>query len=123
MYGTKATRLGASVYVDQGKPYNFTCEVQGTRPAVTIAWFLNDTVQHITNPPPESDDGLSNSSSTWTFVPSRESHRQVVKCVASNTGSQRPFPFVMTTLDVRGKPIALYQAAFQVINSARVHGI
>ena len=94
---------GDRVVVEQGTSHTFTCLVQGTRPSVTIEWFLNDVPRSTVDPTPGGGgDELVNTTGDWSFAPTRDDHRQVLRCVASTAESQDPRPSVTVTLDVNG---------------------
>ncbi|XP_038065573.1 uncharacterized protein LOC119735735 isoform X5 [Patiria miniata] len=97
---------GEVVNVTEGTPYPMTCLVQGTRPAATIQWFMDNVapstgVETLTE---SSSNGLIDTAGTWTFTPVRANHRQVVKCVANTLESQQPYPSAEITLNVYGPP-------------------
>ncbi|XP_022107186.1 macrophage colony-stimulating factor 1 receptor-like isoform X2 [Acanthaster planci] len=96
--------LGVSVSVVEGAPKAFFCTVKLTRPAATIQWLLNEANQMTDTPPSGGSDGLMDTTSSWTLVPSRANHGQRVKCVASTPESESPLPSVTVTLDVEGPP-------------------
>ncbi|XP_038062517.1 uncharacterized protein LOC119733008 [Patiria miniata] len=104
LYDSGGNLTGASTGVVEGAPHSFLCSVSQTRPAATIQWFLNDALQRTVDPPSGESDGLVDTTSNWTFVPSRANHGQRVKCVASTAESELPLPFVMVTVDVTGPP-------------------
>ncbi|XP_038062516.1 hemicentin-1-like [Patiria miniata] len=113
IYDPEGTRLGQTAAVDQGKPYNFTCEVQGTRPAATTMWFIGDALQRTFIPPSGIGDDLVDTSDSWTFAPNRSIHGQQLRCMAGTPESQEPLPFVTTALNVNVLPtvISLYDWA------------
>ena len=86
--------------VDEGREYTFTCRVQGTRPAATIKWYLNDEEQTNSTTTPGTGNGLVDTESDWTFTPQRVNHGKTVKCEAESAGSKAS---VTTTLNVIGK--------------------
>ncbi|XP_038062518.1 fibroblast growth factor receptor 3-like [Patiria miniata] len=100
--GGNVTSRRASVM--EGARHSLLCTVRQTRPAATIKWFLNDALQRTVDPPSGESEGLVDTTSSWTVVPSRANHGQRVKCVARTAESQRPLPFAIVTLDVRGPP-------------------
>ncbi|XP_022108967.1 hemicentin-1-like [Acanthaster planci] len=104
LYNESRTPIGTTLIVDQGSAYNIRCEVQGTRPAAIIQWFLNGTLQRTAYPRFKGDDGLVNTSDTWWFRPTRANHRHEVKCVASTPESKEPLPSKALTLEVNGPP-------------------
>ena len=94
---------GGRVAVEQSTSYTFACLVQGTRPAVTIEWFLNDVLRSTVDPSPGGGgDELVTTTGDWSFTPARGDHRKVLKCVASTAESQDPRPSVTVTLNVNG---------------------
>ncbi|XP_022108589.1 nephrin-like isoform X2 [Acanthaster planci] len=97
---------GATVAVDQGTSHTFTCLAQGTRPAPTIQWFLNNNMPStgIRAPTSTENNELFDTSGTWLFAPLRNHHRQQVKCEAYTAESVPPYPSAMLTVDVNGPP-------------------
>ncbi|XP_022104065.1 hemicentin-1-like isoform X2 [Acanthaster planci] len=104
MYDSSGARIHTITKVKRITPQTFTCEVQGTRPAATIEWFLDGESQRTASAPSGGGDGLVNTTDTWSFTLGRVNHSQQVKCVASTAESRRPFPFVAVTLDVLVPP-------------------
>ncbi|XP_033641699.1 uncharacterized protein LOC117301803 [Asterias rubens] len=96
---------GDRVSVTQGSEHAFACLVQGTRPAATIKWYLNDILQATINPAQGGvGDNLIDTSSDWSFTPLRSNHLETVKCEASTAETTLPAPSVMITLEVNGPP-------------------
>ena len=103
LYDSSGIRLDTTADIFQGVQQTFTCEVQGTRPSVTIEWYLGGVRQSALVPQTSDGSGLTNTSATWTFVPTRENDGQMVMCVASTAESEPPFPSVSLTLRVNGE--------------------
>ncbi|XP_038065908.1 nephrin-like [Patiria miniata] len=97
---------GATVTVDQGSSHTFSCLVQGTRPAATIQWLVDDVMQSngVGIPTSTETNQLFDTTGTWTFTPSRANHKQEVKCAANTAESQPPYSNVAITLDINGPP-------------------
>ncbi|XP_022104107.1 synaptogenesis protein syg-2-like [Acanthaster planci] len=122
MYDSSGARIHTITKVKRITPQTFTCEVQGTRPAATIEWFLDGESQRTASAPSGGGDGLVNTTDTWSFTLGRVNHSQQVKCVASTAESRRPFPFVAVTLDVLVPPetILLFDSTTNDTSSSEV---
>ncbi|XP_022107198.1 CUB and sushi domain-containing protein 3-like, partial [Acanthaster planci] len=94
------TRLHGTESLLEGVPFTFTCDVQDTSPAVTIRWYLDGALQDTAAAPSGGEYSLVDTSDSWTLTPGRDDHDREVKCEASNTESQQPYPFVRVTLNV-----------------------
>ncbi|XP_038062499.1 uncharacterized protein LOC119732990 [Patiria miniata] len=101
---TSGSVKGGRTSVMEGATHFFLCTVHQTRPAATIQWFLNDDLQRTVDPSSGGSVCLVDTTSSWTFVPSRANHGQRVKCVASTVESQLLLVFAMVTVDVAGPP-------------------
>ncbi|XP_038065701.1 tyrosine-protein kinase receptor TYRO3-like isoform X1 [Patiria miniata] len=96
--------VSGAVVLDQGTLHSFLCTVHGSRPGARIEWYLNDVMKRAVNPSPTGTDELVNTTDTWSLRPTRAHHRQELKCVASTTESQQPYPSLRVTLMVYGPP-------------------
>ncbi|XP_071806512.1 uncharacterized protein [Asterias amurensis] len=96
--------LGDQVDVIEQTAHTFTCRVDGTKPAATIKWYLDDVEQTPTTTTPGVGNGLVDTESHWTFTPQRVNHRNTVKCKANTVESVGQFPSISTTLIVIGPP-------------------
>ncbi|XP_033641271.1 tyrosine-protein kinase Mer-like isoform X2 [Asterias rubens] len=96
-----------TITVEQGVTYTLTCVVRGTRPSVTIKWYIRDQLQKTDGPdsPPIGDE-LVDTTSDWSFIPTRPYHDGMVKCSASTaeTPAGQSAPSVSITLKVNGPP-------------------
>ena len=96
---------GDSLTVDQGAMYTLQCLVQGTRPAASIQWLVANVEPStgVAGPTPTLNNGLYNTSGSWSFIADRTHHKQEVKCVANTDESSQPYPEDTTTIDVIGE--------------------
>ena len=95
--------LGDQVDVLEQTAHTFTCRVEGTKPAATIKWYLDDVEQTAATTTPGVGTGLVDTESHWTFTPQRVNHRNTVKCEANTAQSVAPFPKASSTWNVIGK--------------------
>ncbi|XP_038062522.1 fibroblast growth factor receptor 2-like [Patiria miniata] len=104
LYDSGGNVTSGRASVMEGARHSLLCTVRQTRPAATIQWFLNDALQRTDDPASGEINGLVDTTSSWTFIPSRSNHGHRVKCVARTAESQLPLPFAMVTVDVTGPP-------------------
>ncbi|XP_033641695.1 uncharacterized protein LOC117301798 [Asterias rubens] len=79
--------LEDQVDVIEQTAHTFTCRVEGTKPAATIKWYLDDVEQTAATTTPGVGTGLVDTESHWTFTPQRVNHRNTVKCEANTVES------------------------------------
>ena len=95
--------LEDQVDVIEQTAHTFTCRVEGTKPAATIKWYLDDVEQTAATTTPGVGNGLVDTESHWTFTPQRVNHRNTVKCEANTVESVGQFPSISTALIVIGE--------------------
>ena len=96
---------GDSLNVDQGTMYTLLCLVQGTRPAASIQWLVANVEPStgIADQTSTLNNGLYDTSGSWSFTADRTHHKQEIACVANTDESTQPFPEDTTTIDVIGE--------------------
>ncbi|XP_072022562.1 uncharacterized protein [Amphiura filiformis] len=96
------------VSLDQGEDHSFTCEVENTRPAARIRWYIgtSEMTEGITGPPsPAEEDNLVDHSSTLTFTVNVNQHRRYLECRADIDINGAPSPIIRRVqLDVYYPP-------------------
>ncbi|XP_022108631.1 hemicentin-1-like [Acanthaster planci] len=99
--------VDGTAIVEQGRGHMFTCVVQGSRPAAEVRWFLGGVPQLLeveSSVDRNASNDLYDTSSNWTFIPTRNQHGLEVRCEASTADSVDPLPHTVIKLDVYGPP-------------------